>query len=170
MKRVLRAVAGSALCLTLASAVALATPARDSKPRTPAAASYSVADFATDLVAAMGHGRQTPENAIATLRSKGITVANPSKPATESDVVSMLSQAGITVTTKSPNRLVGASQANEIVHAFSSQLAAPSSGLNTGCTNCDGGLGSNPNDDFNNGNGRGGKFKRKKKNSQTGSD
>ena len=106
MKRVLRAVVGSALCLTLASALALAAPARDSKPRiqTPET-SYRVADFAVDLVAAMGHGRQTPENAMATLRSRGVVVSNPSKPATESDIVGMLSQAGITVTTKSPNKL-----------------------------------------------------------------
>ena len=170
MKRVLRAVVGSALCLTLASALAVAAPARDSKPRTQTPeTSYRVADFAVDLVAAMGHGRQTPENAMATLRNRGVVVANPSKPATESDVVSMLAQAGITVTTKSPNRIVGSSQANEIIRAFGSQLTS-ASGLNSGCSNCDAGVGSNPNDDFNNGNGRGGKFKRKKKNSQTGSD
>jgi len=112
---------------------------------------------------------QTPESALVSLRSRGIVVANPNKPVTESDVVSLLSQAGVTVTTKSPNKLVGGSQANEIIRAFGSQLA-PSSGLVNNCVGCDAGTGSNPNDDFNNGNGRGGKFKRKKRNSQTGSD
>ena len=171
MKRVLRAIVGSALCLTLASAVAVAAPARDSQPRTQTpVSSYRVADFAVDLLAAMGVRGQTPESAVSTLRNRGIVVSNPSKPVTESDVVNLLSQAGITVTTKSPNKLVGASQANEIVKAFGAQLAAPSGGLTSGCVGCNDGVSSNPNDDFNNGNGRGGKFKRKKKNSQTGSD
>ena len=170
MKRVLRAVVGSALCLTLASAVALAAPARASSPRTQTPEStYRVADFAVDLAAAMGVRGLTPESAVATLRSRGINVANPNKPATESDVVNLLSQAGITVSTKSPNKLVGASQANDIIRAFGPQLSS-SSGPVQGCVGCDAGTGSNPNDDFNNGNGRGGKFKRKKKNSQTGSD
>ena len=170
MKRVLRAVVGSALCLTLASAVALAAPARASQPRTQSPEpAYRVADFAADLVAALGHGRQSPENALSTLRNRGIVVANPGKPVTESDVVNLLSQAGVTVTTKSPNKLVGSSQANDIIRAFGPQLSSTSS-LNNGCVGCSDGVANNPNDDFNNGNGRGGKYKRKKKNSQNGSD
>ena len=106
---------------------------------------------------------------MAALRTRGIAVANPNKPVTESDVVSMLSQAGITVTTKSPNKIVGASQANEIIKAFGPQLNTSSS-LSQNCVGCDSGTGSNPNDDFNNGNGRGGKFKRKKRPSNPGSD
>jgi len=171
MKRVLRAIVGSALCLTLMSAAVVAAPARASQPRTPASEpAYRVADFAVDLLAAMGMRGQTHESALAALRTRGIVVANPNKPVTESDVVSLLSQAGVTVTTKSPNKIVGSSQANEIIRAFGPQLAAPSSGLVNNCVGCDSGTGSNPNDDFNNGGGRGGKFKRKKKNSQTGSD
>ncbi|MFQ5846035.1 MAG: hypothetical protein ACE5JG_13710, partial [Planctomycetota bacterium] len=68
------------------------------------------------------------------------------------------------------DRPVGRGRATEIVGAFRSELSrragvVPADDSVISETNP-----SNPVDDFNNGNGRGGKFKRKKKNSQTGSD
>lgn len=160
MKRVLRGFLGLTLCIGLANVATLAAPARASQPA-PTRHAYTVGDFAADLAAAMG---------VSTLQSRGIRIANPSAPLTEGDLVNLLSQAGISVTTTQPDKNVNQSRGREILSAFSSQLSASKGGLDTGCVGCSDGTGTNPNDDFNNGNGRGGKFKRKKKNSQTGSD
>jgi hypothetical protein len=174
MKRVLRGLLGLILCLGLANVAVLAAPARASQVPAPVRhAPYTVAEFAADLAAAMGMPGRTSDGAVATLRGRGIQIGNPSAPLTEGDLVNLLSQAGISVTTTQPDRNVDKSRGREVLAAFGAQLTSQAKGgLNTGpCVGCSDGIGANPNDDFNNGwNGRGGKFKRKKKNSQTGSD
>ena len=166
MKRVLRGFLGLTMCLGLANAAALAVPARASQA--PArTAPYTVGEFAVDLVGAMGQQAQSADAAVATLRGKGVRIGNPSAPLSEGDLVNVLTQVGISVTTTQPDKGVDKTRGREVISAFSSQL---SRGLGDNCVGCDSGAGQNPNDDFNNGNGRGGKFKRKKKNSQNGSD
>ena len=65
---------------------------------------------------------------------------------------------------------VRAQRGKDILAAFSSDLARKGGLVDDNVIGGSETNPSNPNDDFNNGNGRGGKFKRKKKNSQTGSD
>ena len=172
MKRVLGGFLGLTLCLGLANAAALAAPARASQATAPVRqAPYTVAEFAADLAAAMGVPSQSSDSAVGTLRGRGIRIGNPSAPLTEGDLVNLLTQAGISVTTSQPEKSVNKSRGREVLAAFGAQLSAKGGGLNTSpCVGCNNGTGSTPNDDFNNGNGRGGKFKRKKKNSQNGSD
>ena len=167
MKRVLRGFLGLTLCLGLANAAALAVPARASQA--PArTAPYTVGEFAVDLVAAMGQQGQSADAAVATLRGRGVRIGNPSAPLSEGDLVNVLTQVGISVTTTQPDKNVDKSRGREVIGAFSAQLSGGK--ISTGCVGCTDGSGANPNDDFNNGNGRGGKYKRKKKNSQNGSD
>jgi len=166
MKRVLRAFLGSALCLCLASAVVLAAPPRGAV-RGP---SYTVGDFAVELAHAMNLPATSVDSAIAALRGRNISLGvSPSTELTEGNLVNLLSQAGIAVTTADPSKKVSKDRANSIVGTFQAELGRngiiPSDEGVITSTNP-----TNPNDDFNNGNGRGGKFKRKKKNSQTGSD
>jgi hypothetical protein len=173
MKRVLRGFLGLVLCLGLANVAVVAAPAHASQVPSPVRhAPYTVAEFAADLAAAMGMPGQSSDSAVATLRGRGIQIGNPSAPLTEGDLVNLLSQAGVSVTTTQPDRKVDKSRGGEVLAAFGAQLTSQAKGgLNTTpCVGCTDGTGNNPNDDFNNGNGRGGKFKRKKKNSQTGSD
>ena len=168
MKRVLRGFLGLALCLGLANVAVLASPARASRAPAPVRqAPYTVAQFAADLAAAMG---MPAGDAVTALRGRGIQIGNPSAPLTEGDLVNLLSQAGISVTTTQPEKSIDKSRGREVIAAFGSQLSAKGGISTTPCVGCSDGVGSNPVDDFNNGNGRGGKFKRKKKNSQTGSD
>ena len=160
MKRVLRAFLGSALCLCLASAVVLAAPPRGAV-RGP---SYTVGEFAIQLAHAMNLPADSVNTAVAALRGRNITLG-----VTEGNLVNLLSQAGIAVTTADPARKVNKQRAESVVGTFQVELSRngiiPSDEGVITSTNP-----TNPNDDFNNGNGRGGKFKRKKKNSQTGSD
>ena len=165
MKRVLRAFMGSALCLCLASAVALAAPPRG------ADSPYTVGDFAVDLARVMNLPADgSVDGAIASLQGAKINMkGNRSLDLTEGVLVDMLAQAGIAVTTSDPGKKVNKGRANTILTTFSGELSRGNR-----LVQVDGGFDetnpTNPNDDFNNGNGRGGKFKRKKKNSQTGSD
>ena len=168
MKRAFRALLGSALSLSLASAVALAAPASGTDR-------YSVGDFAVDMARVMNLPAESIDIAIGSLTSRSIkVVGNPQRQITEGDVVDLLSQAGIAVTANDPAAPVRGQRGKDILSAFSSDLAKRGAlGTDTPVDNVIGGdqtNPSNPNDDFNNGNGRGGKFKRKKKNSQTGSD
>ncbi|HEY3176299.1 MAG TPA: hypothetical protein VGK94_11150 [Candidatus Polarisedimenticolia bacterium] len=168
MKRVLRGFLGLALCVGLANAAGFAAASRASRAPAPVRhAPYTVAQFASDLATAMG---MPAGDAVAALQGRGIRIGNPSAPLTEGDLVNLLSQAGVAVTTTQPDKSVDQPRGREVLAAFGSQLSAQSGGLDTGCVGCSDGQGSNPVDDFNNGNGSGGKYKRKKKNCQTGSD
>ncbi|HET9482266.1 MAG TPA: hypothetical protein VFP98_10970 [Candidatus Polarisedimenticolia bacterium] len=159
----MRAFLGSALCLCLASAVALAAP-------TARGDVYKVGDFAMLMARTMYLPADNVGTAINSLRSAGVQVVNPEGRLTEGDVVAMLSQARITVTTANPEQPVDRQRATGIISAFSSELSRNGGALNTPDDSIFEANPSNPNDDFNNGNGSGGKFKRKKKNCQTGSD
>lgn len=166
MKRVLRAFLGSALCLCLASAVALAAPSSNG------AAHMKVGEFAVLMAKAMNLPAESVDAAVRSLQGANVRVAGGhDKDLVEGDLINLLSQIGINVTTSDPARKVTKDRAGEIVGAFSADFAR--AGAEVPVENGTGvaeGNPSNPNDDFNNGNGRGGKFKRKKKNSQTGSD
>ncbi len=166
MKRVLRAFLGSALCLCLASAVVLAAPPRGAV----SGPSYTVGEFAVQLAHAMNLPADSVDSAVAALRGRGISLGvSPTTELTEGNLVNLLSQAGIAVTTADPSKKVNKQRADSVVGTFQVELSKkgiiPSDEGVITATNP-----TNPNDDFNNGNGRGGKFKRKKKNSQTGSD
>ncbi len=169
MKRFLRALLGTAMCLCLASAVTLAAPGRDAQRTSHV---VTVGDFAVQLAKAVtGRTVASPESAAASLRDSGIVVrGNLNRPLTQGDVVNLLSQAGIRVTAKDPGQQVDKGRAQDIISTFNADLGRGRKLDTTPCVGCTSGTGLNPNDDFNNGNGVGGKFKRKKKNSQTGSD
>jgi len=121
----------------------------------------TVGDFAVELVGAMNlkvSGDLTEDRAINTLRQLGLNLGSANSKLTEGELVRVLSQLGVNVRTSSPGRAVTDSKANAVVRTFRGELsrAAASSGMAT-----IEGTDPNPNDDFNNGNGRGGKFKRK---------
>jgi len=163
MKKVLRALLGTAISLGLASAVALAAPASGNDR-------YAVGDFAVEMARMMNLSADSVDTAIASLKGLNVRVTgNPARQLTEGDVVDLLSQAGISVTASDPSAPVRGQRGHDILAAFSSELSKKG-GLNDNVIGGNETNPSNPNDDFNNGNGRGGKFKRKKKNSQTGSD
>lgn len=163
MKKVLRALLGTGICLCLMSAVALAAPASGNDR-------YSVGDFAVEMARMMNLPADSVDTAIASLQGRSVRVIGvPTRQLTEGDVVDLLSQAGIAVTASDPSAPVRAQRGHDILAAFSSELSKKG-GLNDSVIGGNETNPSNPNDDFNNGNGRGGKFKRKKKNSQTGSD
>ncbi len=168
MKRFVGAFLGAALCLCLASGVALAAPGRGVQ----GVQQYpTVGEFAVELAKSIGNAAATPESAVEALRGAGIVLNGKlDRPLTQGDVVNLLSQAGIKVTTSDPSQRISRDQAGAIVGTFGPEMARKSGLVNAPCVGCNEASGPNPNDDFNNGNGGGGKFKRKKKNSQTGSD
>ena len=169
MKRFLQALLGTGMCLCLASAVTLAAPGRDTQRTSHV---VTVGDFAMQLAKAVtGRTVASPESAAAFLRDSGIVIrGNLNRSLTQGDVVNLLSQAGIKVTAKDPSQPVDKGRADTIISTFNADLGRGKKIDTAPCVGCDSGTGQNPNDDFNNGNGTGGKFKRKKKNSQNGSD
>ena len=168
MKRFIAAFLGLAVCLTLTSAVAMAAPGRG----VPKTQRYvTVGEFAVQLAKGISGRADTLDGALATLRNVGINVnkGDLGRTLTQGDVVSLLTMAGIKVTAKDPMEKIDPSRAESIARTFSPELSRSKIVDNNGVGVTDG-TQQNPNDDFNNGNGSGGKYKRKKKNSQTGSD
>ena len=152
MKRALRAFVGAALSLFLVSALAVAAGTAKSTP-------ISTGDFVVSLVRAMdpkAPAGLTADAAVKELNRLGIAVSGNMKDAlTEGQLVSVLRQFGVNVRAADPSRLVSAAKANHVLSTFRGEVtkAAAARGLTT--------AGGNGGDDFNNGNGKGGKFKRK---------
>lgn len=88
------------------------------------------------------------------------------KTLTERDVVDALSQLGFALTTTRPDVSVNARRAEAIVNTFVGASAAAEKARQSATVQAAG----NGGDDFNNGNGKGGKFKRKSKRSDSGTD
>jgi hypothetical protein len=156
MRKVVRAFLGTALCLCLVGAVAVAAAPKGSK-----AQPVSVGFFAKELARAMNlkvSGDLTEASAVKALRELGLSLGSPKGQLTEGRLVTVLGQLGINVRTSNPGRSVTEAKASAVVRTFRGELgrAAAASGR-TGIESSD----PNPNDDFNNGNGKGGKFKRK---------
>ena len=156
MRKVVRAFVGTALCLCLVGAVAFAAAPRGSKGQP-----ISVGDFAVELARAMNlkvSGDLNEDNAMKALRELGLNFGSQKGRLTEGQLVKVLGQLGINVRTDRPGRAVTEAKASAVVRTFRGELgrAAAASGA-VGIEGTD----PNPNDDFNNGNGKGGKFKRK---------
>lgn len=154
MSKVVRAFVGTAMCLCLVGAMAFAAAPRGTKSQP-----ITVGDFAVQLVGAMNlqvSGDLTEESAMTALRQLGLNLGSAGSRLTEGDLVRVLGQLGVNVRTASPGRSVTEAKASAVVRTFRGELsrAATSSGLATI-------EGNKPDDDFNNGNGKGGKFKRK---------
>lgn len=152
MKRVLRAIVGSALGLCLVGSLALAAPTSKTAPIT-------TGDFVVNLVRAMdpkAPAGLTPDAAAKELGKLGISVTGPmTSPLTEGQLVTLLRQFGVNVRAADPGRAVSQAKANNVISTFRGEITkvAAVGGLVSAAGN---GL-----DDFNNGNGKGGKFKRK---------
>jgi hypothetical protein len=157
MKRVLRTVMGSALGLCLVGSLALAGASAKTAPIT-------TGDFIVNLVKAMdpkAPAGMTPDAAASELGKLGISVGGSmTSPLTEGQLVTLLRQFGVNVRAADPARTVSQAKANNVISTFRGEItkvAAVGGIVGAG--------GSGTNDDFNNGNGKGGKFKRKAYNS-----
>ncbi len=152
MRKVVRAFLGTALCLCLAGAVAVAAAPKGSGQ------SISVGDFAVELARAMNlqvSGGLNADSAIKSLRELGLNLGSPAGTLTEGELVKVLGQLGINVKTGNPGRAVTEAKASAVVRTFRGELGR-AAGASGGAS-----IEAKDNDDFNNGNGRGGKFKRK---------
>ena len=152
MKRVLRAFVGSALSLCLVGSLALAAASAKTTP-------ISIGDFVVSLVRAMDSKAPaglTPDAAAKELGKLGISIGGSMKdPLTEGQLVALLRQFGVNVRAADPARQVSQAKANNVISTFRGEITkvAAVGGLVSAA--------GNGNDDFNNGNGKGGKFKRK---------
>ena len=156
MSKVVRAFLGTAMCLCLVGAMAFAAAPKGTKGQP-----ISVGDFAIELVQAMNlkvDGGLDQESAVNALRQLGLNLGSSKGKLTEGELVRVLGQLGVNVRTASPGRAVSGAKASAVVRTFRGELsrAASASGMAT-----IEGTSPTPNDDFNNGNGKGGKFKRK---------
>jgi hypothetical protein len=150
MSKVLRAFVGTALSLCLVGTLALAA----TSAKSPKGTGITVEKFVVDLARAMNlKDAGTAEGASKALRGLGITFDEQGG-LTEGQLVRALKVLGIRVRTSSPTALVSEAKAANVLKTFRAELTRAAAGTSlAGDTN--------PNDDFNNGNGKGGKFKRK---------
>lgn len=124
---------------------------------------YTLGRFAVDVAQALGleppeSGTFSPEGASWVLWRNGVRVdADLDKPLTEQSLVSVIGQLGFSLTAQQPARVVGADKAARVISTFVGKDAATR--LRNRSTHLL--AAGNGNDDFNNGNGKGGKFKRK---------
>ena len=152
MRKVLRAFVGTAVSLCLIGTLALAA----GSAKSPKGSEITVEKFMVDLARAMNlKDAVTVEGASKAFSSLGITFSNPKGNMTEGELVRVLSILGVKVRTSNPAGLVSEAKSQNVIRTFRSELtrAAVSAGVS--------GDDPNPNDDFNNGKGKGGKFKRK---------
>jgi len=144
MRKVVRAFVGTALSLCLVGAVALAAAPTDKGP-------IRVGDFAVQLVQAMNlkvDGPLTEVSANKALGEIGIALGRLDRPLTEGELVGVLGQLGIRVRTSDPGREVTSSKASAVVRTFQTELSKASADSSIEYY-----------DDFNNGNGKGGRYK-----------
>ncbi len=155
-------------CLVAMVAAVSFTLAADPVPaeKAPAVAaekSYTVGQFAIGLAEALklqpqGKGTLTPRRAAEALWKRGVRLdPDLSKPVTEEDLALALRQLGFDLSTSTPDALVTAARARQAMATFVNESTLRSLSQ----------IEPNPNDDFNNGNGKGGKFKRKSDKSPT---
>jgi hypothetical protein len=150
MTKVVRAIVGTALSLCLVTALGFAGAPRGSD-KSP----VRVGDFAIQLADAMNIKHDgTPGGAKKALGDLGIRVGDPNATLTEGKLVSLLGNLGIQVKSSSTGRAVTGGKAEAVVKTFQRELRRAAVTGNVE-------LAGNGDDDFNNGNGKGGKFKRK---------
>lgn len=153
MRKVLRAFLGTALSLCLVGALAMAAPASTQK-----SAPITVGSFAVELARAMNlkvTGGLSADSAKKALGDLGIAMGPSDVSLTEGELVKVLGQLGINVRTSDPSRMVSTAKAENVVRTFRGELTKAAAGAGVVAAAGNGG------DDFNNGNGKGGKFKRK---------
>lgn len=119
------------------------------------AVAATVGDFAVQLASALQlpgpRGGFSSESASLALWKAGLKVHPDSrKPLTEADITAVFAQMGFNLTSEDPGRAVTAERSMTIIGTFVSP-----GGMRSMLSAANGG------DDFNNGNGKGGKFKRK---------
>lgn len=149
MRKVVRAFVGTALSLCLVGALALA-----GAPKGASKSPMRVGDFAIELVQAMNlrvEGELTAASARKALADVGVKLGQPNKTLTEGELVSVLGQLGVRVRSSDPGRAVTSGKGSAVLTTFKAELGR-ASGI---------GIEGDKPDDFNNGNGKGGKFKRK---------
>lgn len=122
-------------------------------------AAATVGDFAVQLASALQlpapRGGHSAESASAALWKVGVKIQPDFRKAlTESDVTGTLSQIGFNLTTEDPGRFVSSERSGNIINTFVNSSGVSDRIRSTAAATA-------PADDFNNGNGKGGKFKRK---------
>jgi len=151
MRKVLRAFVGTAVSLCLIGTLALAA----GSAKSPKGSAITVEKFMVDLARAMNlKDAVTVEGASKAFSSLGITFSNPKGNMTEGELVRVLSILGVKVRTSNPAGLVSEAKSQNVIRTFRSELTRAA--VNAGVSGGGNGL-----DDFNNGKGKGGKFKRK---------
>jgi hypothetical protein len=150
MRKVVRAFVGTALSLCLVGTLALA-----GAPKGASKSPMRVGEFAIQLVQAMNlrvDGELTEASAQKALKGVGVNLGRPDKTLTEGELVTVLGQLGVRVRSSDPGRAVTAGKGSAVLTTFKAELGRASSAI---------GIEGDKPDDFNNGNGKGGKFKRK---------
>jgi ApbE superfamily uncharacterized protein (UPF0280 family) len=153
MRKALRAFVGTAVSLCLVGALAMAAAPAGSK-----SAPITVGKFAMELARVMNvkvQGALTADSAKKALAGLGINMGPANAELTDGELVRVLGQLGINTRTSDPGRSVSVSKAESVFRIFRSELTKAGAGA-TGVV-----AAGNGGDDFNNGNGKGGKFKRK---------
>ena len=151
MSKVIRLIVGTALSLCLVTALGFAGAPRGSNDKSL----VRVGDFAVQLADAMNIKHDgTPGGAKKALGALGIRVGDLNATLTEGRLVTLLGDLGIKVKSSATGRAVTGGKAEAVVKTFQRELRRAAGAGNVG-------LEKKPIDDFNNGNGIGGKFKRK---------
>jgi hypothetical protein len=151
MRKVVRAFVGTAISLCLVGALALAAAPQGSSKQSP----MRVGDFAVELARAMNLKVDGPLTGVAAkkaLGDLGINLGDVGKTLTEGELVTVLGQVGVKVRTADPSKSVSTGKVGAVLRTFKAELTKASSSRF---------IEGNGGDDFNNGNGKGGKFKRK---------
>ncbi len=148
--------------LVATSTLAGTTSTGNLEPTATDPVSESVGTFAVRLATALQlpgpRGGFTSETAAVALWQVGVRVKPTlGKPLTEADVTDALSQMGYALRSDEPDRFVSSGRAGTIVSTFVNSGAVAERMKKRRTVS----FGGNGDDDFNNGNGKGGKFKRK---------
>jgi len=154
------AIATLGLGLSSAAGVLASTPAAAVATQEQVAA--TVGEFAVQLAGALQlpgpSGGFNAESASLALWKVGVKVTPDfRKPLTEADVTSTLGQLGFTLTSEDPGRVVSRERSSTIIGTFVGSGTLPGRVKQSISDTAAG----NGGDDFNNGNGKGGKYKRK---------
>lgn len=150
MRKALRALVGTAVCLCLVGTLALAA----NSAKSPKGTAVTVEKFMVDLARAMNlKDASTVEGAAKAFNGLGITFGDPKANLNEAELVRVLSVLGIRVRTSNPAAVVSSGKVDTVLRTFNSELRRAAAGASAAASDCG--------DDFNCGGGKGGKYKRK---------
>jgi len=112
----------SLLILAVSAAVTVAAFAASTSVQK---STVTVGDFATKVARVLGKPAATPQAAIDSLKSLGVTVGDSSARLTEGDAARILSDLGVSVKTQTPGNALSAGRADQLLANVSLSSASP---------------------------------------------